>query len=51
MPPVPETFDEIVPEVPVTAGADFAPLPELGPTEHTDTMGFFVVVLANRLRR
>jgi hypothetical protein len=35
-PPVPETFDEIVPEVPVTAEADFAPLQELGTTERAD---------------
>jgi hypothetical protein len=35
-PPVPETFDEIVPAVPVTTEADFAPLQELGPAERAD---------------
>jgi hypothetical protein len=33
---VPETFDEIMPDSPGTAEADFAPLLELGPTERTD---------------
>ena len=35
-PAVPEAFDEIMPESPVTAEADFAPLPELGPAERAD---------------
>jgi Ion channel len=35
-PPVPETFDEIVPDSPLTAEADFAPLQELGPAERAD---------------
>jgi tetratricopeptide (TPR) repeat protein len=35
-PPGPETFDEIMPESPVTAEADFAPLPELGPAARAD---------------
>jgi exonuclease VII small subunit len=35
-PPVPDTFDEIVPDRPLTAEADFAPLQELGPAERAD---------------
>src|SRR4029453_13132010 len=35
-PPVPDTFDEIVPDSPLTAEADFAPLQELGPAERAD---------------
>jgi hypothetical protein len=34
--PGPESFDEIMPESPVTAEADFVPLPELGPADRTD---------------
>jgi hypothetical protein len=34
--PGPEAFDEIMPESPVTAEADFAPLPELGLADRTD---------------
>ena len=34
--PVPETFDEIVPDNSLTAEADFAPLQELGPAERAD---------------
>jgi hypothetical protein len=36
---VPETFDKIVPEVSVTAEADFAPLLELGPAHRADLAG------------
>jgi len=35
-PSVPETFDEILPAVPATAEADFAPLQELGTAERAD---------------